>query len=140
MNNNQERQYFAKDFFVYEVDFASLAAGASATQSFNIQADSDFLLTKLAYHNTNADATFNAGNRIIPNVSIIIQDTGSGRQLMNSAVPIDAIFGTGELPFILPRQRVFLANSTVNVTITSFEAAAANKLRLSFIGEKAFVR
>jgi hypothetical protein len=138
--NNQTREYFAKDFFIYELDFASIAAGASATLSFNVQADSDFLLTKLAYHNTIADANYNADAAPIPNVGVIIQDTGSGRQLMNSAVPVTAIFGTGQLPFILPRQRLFLANSTINVTLTNFSAATASKLRLSFIGEKAFVR
>lgn len=135
-----ERQYFAKDFFVYELDFASIAAGGSATASFTIQADSDFLLTKLAYHPTIADAAYNDSTRPIPNASILIQDTGSGRNLMNTAVPLDAIFGTGQLPFILPRQRIFVANSTVNVTINNFDAANATKLRLSFIGEKGFLR
>lgn len=69
-----------------------------------------------------------------------IQDTGSGRNLMNTAVPVASIFGTGQLPFILPRQRIFLANATVNVTLTNFDVAADYDLYLSFIGEKGFLR
>jgi hypothetical protein len=135
----QERNYFAKDFFTYEVDFSALLAGSSQTQSFTIQADADFLLSKLAYSANIANAAYEDATRPIPNVSVLIQDTGSGRNLMNLAVPLASIFGTGQLPFILPRQRIFLANATVNVTLNNFDAATAYNCRLSFIGEKGFL-
>lgn len=135
----QERNYFAKDFFTYEVDFSTVLAGSSQTQSFTIQADADFLLSKLAYTANITNAAFTEANRPIPNVSVLIQDTGSGRNLMNLAVPIVNIFGSGQLPFILPRQRIFLANATVNVTLNNYDAAQAYNLRLSFIGEKGFL-
>jgi len=72
--------------------------------------------------------------------AILIQDTGSGRNLMNQAVPVASIFGgTGSLPFILPRQRIFVARATVSVTITNISAADdIESLRLSFVGEKGF--
>jgi len=137
---NTERNYFAKDFFTYQLDFDLLTAGSSLTKSFNIQADADFLLSKLSYAAALGDAAYTDGDRPIPNVSLIIQDTGSGRNLMNIAVPIPALFGTGQLPFILPRQRIFVANATINVTINNFDVAAAYNIRLSFIGEKGFLR
>lgn len=126
----QKDPYFARDFFTYEVDFTSvLAASASTTGSFTIQADSDFLWNKATFVQT--------GTSI--GASILIQDTGSGRNLMNQAVPVANIFGTGTLPFILPRQRIFVARAVVNITVTNLDAAnTITSLRLSFIGEKGF--
>lgn len=134
----QQEPYFAKDFFVYEVDFAALAAAASATGQFTIQADSDFLLSKLACTADIAAAAQTDSTRVIPLVSILITDTGSGRNLMNQAVPIPAMFGQGDLPFILPRQRIFVARSVVTVTLTNYDAASTYNVKLSFIGEKGF--
>ena len=129
----QADPYFARDFFTYEIDFTSpIAAGLNAVNSFTIQADSDFLWTKATFVQVNA-----AGS---PLASILIQDTGSGRNLMNQAVPVTNIFGTGQFPFILPRQRIFVARAVVNITITNLDGVnAINSLRLSFIGEKGFM-
>lgn len=126
--------YFARDFFTYEVDFtATINPSASAVGQFNVQADSDFLLSKFTY--LMQGTSFGA--------SILIQDTGSGRNLMNSAVPIANIAGTGQLPFILPRQRGFRANAVINITVTNLDATGGHTitaLYLSFIGEKGFYR
>ncbi len=125
----QQDPYFAKDYFVYEVDFtAAIPASGNAVSSFAIQADSDFLWTKAAFIQTGTG---------IP--AILVQDTGSGRNLMNAAVPVGSMFGTGQLPFILPRQRIFVARAVVNITITNLDAVnPITTLRLSFIGEKGF--
>jgi len=127
-----------KEFFVYQEDFSALASGASATGNINIQADSDFLLQKLTYAADIAAAAFTDSTRPIPECTIIITDTGSGRQLSESAVPIPAFFGTGELPFILPTPRLFLARSTISLVVTNFDAAVTYNLRLSFIGYKLY--
>lgn len=125
----QKDPYFAKDFFVYEADFTTaIAASGSASATFTIQADSDFLWTKSAFIQTGTG---------VP--AILVQDTGSGRNLMTQAVPVSSIFGTGQLPFILPRQRIFVARATVTITITNLDAVnPITTLRLSFIGEKGF--
>jgi len=130
--------YNAFDFFVYEVDFSALAAGASATGQFSVQAEADFLLTKTAYFADIAAAAETVSSQVIPLVTVMINDTGSGRNLMSTAVPVGSMFGRGDLPFILPRQRLFVASSVVNITVTNFSAATAYNLKLSFIGEKAF--
>lgn len=133
-----EPVYFARDFFVYELDFLAVASGASSSNNFTIQADSDFLWTSAAYFADIAAAGQDDSGRIIPLMSLLITDTGSGRQLMNTAVPISSLFGTGQLPFVLPRQRAFRSNTTVTVTVNNFDAANTYNLRLSLIGEKAF--
>lgn len=130
--------YGAYDFFVYEVDFANLVSGGSQTSSFTIQQEADFLLTKITMVADIAAAAFDESTRPIPLVTIMVNDTGSGRNLMSSAVPLPNIFGAGGLPFILPRQRLFVASSVVNITLTNYDAAVDYNIRLSFIGEKAF--
>lgn len=132
------RNYISQDFFVYEVDFSGLAAGASQTSNFTIQQEADFLLTKINMTPDIAAAAYTDSTRPVPLVTITINDTGSGRNLMSSAVPLSALFGSAGLPFILPRQRLFVASSVVNITLTNYDAATTYNIRLSFIGEKAF--
>jgi hypothetical protein len=130
--------YFAMDYFTYGVSFAALAPAGTATGTFNIEADSDFLWSKAAFQADIAAAAFTASAQPVPNVTVLITDTGAGRQLMNVAVPLATLFGTGQLPFILPRQRRFASRSTVNVSLTNYDAAVTYNVRLSFIGQKAF--
>jgi hypothetical protein len=130
--------YFARDFYVYELDFFALANGSSATSNFTIQADSDFFWTSAMYLADIAAATLTDSTRVIPLVTVLITDTGSGRQLMSSAMPLASLFGTGQLPFVLPRQRLFKANSTITVTAANYSTASTYNFRLSFLGEKAF--
>lgn len=133
-------EYIAADFFTYEVDFAALAAAATATGQFSILADSDFYLQKMAYFADIAAAAQTDSTRVIPLVTMLVTDTGAGRQLMQAAVPIPSLMGTGQIPFILPAPRLFRANSTAQVQVTNFSAATTYNLRLSFIGQKAFRR
>lgn len=130
--------YDAYDFFVYEVDFSGLAAAASATSSFTVQQEADFVLSKVTLQADIAAAAQTDSTRVIPLATILISDTGSGNNLMSSAVPLANLFGSGGLPFILPRQRIFVASSVVNITLSNFSAATTYNIRLSFIGEKAF--
>ncbi len=67
-----------------------------------------------------------------------ITDSGSGRNLFETPLPISAVFGTGELPFILPTPKLFAARSTINITVANFSAATEYNLRFSFIGYKVF--
>lgn len=139
-NQNLEARYFAYDFFVYQVNFLALAAGASNTANFVIDADSDFLLSKLTMQADIADAAQTSSTRVVPLANIVINDTGSGRNLMDTAVPLSNLFGIGELPFILPRKRVIGSRSVVNITLTNTSAASQYNIRLSFVGEKAFLK
>lgn len=127
------------DFFNYEVDFTTgIAAGATANSSFTIQADSDFKWLKACYFADIAVAAQTDSGRIIPLATVLITDQGSGRQLMSAATPIPNIFGTGQIPFILPVPKLFSGKSTISVSVANFSAASTYNIRLSFIGVKLF--
>ena len=136
--NQQMVPQVIKDFYVYEEDFLALAQGTTAVGSINIQADSDFVVQKLTYFADLAAAKQTDSSRVVPLVTIQITDSGSGRNLMEAPTPITNVFGTGELPFILPQPKLFLARSTISISVTNFDAAEDYNLRLSLIGYKVF--
>lgn len=127
-----------KEFYIYSSNVAALAVAAVVTDNIPIQADTDFVLEKLTFHADIAGAALTDSSRVTPNVSILITDTGSNRQLMDASVPLTTFFGTGEIPFILPQPRVFSANSVIQVQYTSFEAVNTPDIFLAFIGHKVY--
>lgn len=138
MRNWEDVDVRRRDFFVYTASVAALAVAASSNVTINIEADSDFILQKLTYKSDIAGAAQTSGTQIVPNVTVQLTDTGSGRQLMSNPVAIPAIFGSGELPFILPNPRLFRKNTTIQVAFTSFEAAITPDVDLFFIGYKKY--
>lgn len=128
----------ARDFFVYGTNFLAIAAAASQTNSLSIQADSDFVVQKLAFTADIAAAAVTDSTRITPLCTLLITDTGSGRQMMNQAISILDLFGFGGSPFILPQPKVFRANTLISITMVNFSAATTYNVRLSFIGVKSF--
>jgi hypothetical protein len=132
--------YRSRDFFVYSLYFASVAANAQANQSLNIEQDSDFAWSKSAYFaSTDGEDGETNDTRVLPLATIQIQDTGSGRYLMNGPVALTDIYGTGELPFILPEDKIFVARSTIFVTVSNYSSDGIVNLYLTFIGTKLFL-
>ncbi len=135
-----QKQY--DDFYNYAppLPFSNIAVGGNATQTIAFQADADFLITKLSYYINIANATNTNNTLPVPNLSVLITDTGSGRQFMNVAVPVANLFGTAQNPFILPVPKLILARSTLQIQVFNFDAAIATyQLYLNFIGMKKFV-
>jgi len=129
---------FITEFFSYSILFTGIAAGGSSSGNINIQADSDFKIQKLTYFADIAAAAQTADTRVIPLATVLLTDSSSGRQLMDSAQPISNLFGTGEIPFILPTPKIFQARSTLTVQVNNFSTATTYTIRLSFIGAKLF--
>lgn len=127
-----------KDFFIYGSNFLSIAAGATQTNTIAIQADSDFELLKLCFASDLAAGVQTDSTRTIPQCTLIILDTGSGRQLMNQGIDLTTFFGNGESPFILPVVKKFRANTALSLALTNYSSAQTYNVRLSLIGAKVF--
>ena len=127
-----------RDPFIYNAVFTALAAGTNQTFNINIQADADFQIQALAYHANVANAAQTESNFTYPLATVLLTDSGSGRQLMDSDVSIPAMFGNGQFPFILPTPKLMAARSTLVVKATNYDAAATYNIRLFFIGSKLF--
>lgn len=126
------------DWYVYNFQFNALAPAAQASVSTQIEADSNFILTKITGFADVAAAAQTDATRVIPLVTLQVFDTGSGRNLLNGETAWGNIVGTGELPYILPIKRKWKANSNIRVSVTNFDAALTYNLRLSFSGIKDF--
>ena len=117
----------------------AIAAGAlNNIVNIPVQADADFLVINQTYWANTANAAVAFGTRVAPNADVMLTDTGSGYQFMDSPVPVASIFGTGEFPYVLPQPRLLKARSTLQVIVDSFDAGAGINLWLSFNGVKLF--
>lgn len=117
----------------------NIASGVTApVVNVNIQADADFLVMNQTYDANTANAARTQTTAVVPNALVLLTDTGSSSQLMDVATPIPSIFGTGQLPYVLPEPRLLLAKSTLQVQVANIDAAAGYNIRLTFNGVKLY--
>lgn len=140
MRASQVRRNFTLDFFTFVINFLPLAASNTDTQNFITQADSGFAIVKTSFEvasNVNVFvANISDTPRYAPQV-ITLSDSGSGRDLSNSAVAIGTLFGPNAYPFVWPCPKILDPNSTFTARVQNLVATAFN-IRLSFHGYKIF--
>lgn len=130
---------WVQDYYAYVANAgASLAANAVVTVSLPVEADSTFILTKMAYSADVALALQTDSSRVIPLVTVAIVDSGSGRNLQNAPVPIGCLGGHDGLPFVLPVPREFKPSSSIAVTFTNTSANVYGNVKLVLFGYKKF--
>lgn len=135
---------FQLDPFTFVIQFLPLTASQTLTDNFITQADSGFAIVKTTYVATDsADAAvanllpFGSGNPAVVPFLVTLSDSGSGRDLMNTGVHIDNLFGTAARPFIWAKVKVLDPNSTFAARVQNLSATSRN-LRLAFHGFKIF--
>lgn len=116
----------------------SLAAGAQGLFNVQIDAAAPFMIVSQTYDANTANAARTMSSFVVPNIRVLLTDTGSNRQLMDVAVAVEAIFGTGQFPYVLPVPKLMMANSQLQVTATNHDAAAGYNLSLYFHGYKIY--
>ena len=121
---------------------AALTAALNVSQSVNIPNDADFECRRILYHFDLAAAALTTATAFVPNVSILITDSGSGRNLMNAAAPIGSIaMCENGAAKDLPWPKIFTRNSTVTLSITNFDVAqTTGVLQVTLAGRKIFSR
>lgn len=140
MSARQVARQFTLDPFTFNISFLPLAASGTATDNFITQADSGFAIVKTAFTIASTVDVLVANISDTPKYSpqvITLSDSGSGRDLSNSAVTINAYFGTGERPFVWCRAKILDPSSTFSARIQNLVATAFN-IRLAFHGFKIF--
>ncbi len=125
--------------FSYNAVFAAIAPAGNQTVNIQIDAAAPFLIVNQTYTAAiTAGAAQLSGTYCYPNMSVLMTDTSSNRQMSDVATPITSIFGNGQFPYILPEPKLMAANSVLQVQVTSFEAANSNVIRLTFSGYKLY--
>jgi len=137
---SQMRKKIDLDPFTFNINFLPLAASNNATDQFITQADSGFAIVKTCFVIASNVDVFVANISDTPKYApllVTLSDSGAGRNLSNSPVAINSLFGTGERPFIWARPKVLDPNSTFVAQVQNLVATAFN-VRLAFQGFKIF--
>jgi hypothetical protein len=139
LNGGGGAQY-TEDFYIYTVQFGTIANGATAPQqSIVIQADSSFEWIASTFFALEDGSAAPFPDAMQLPILCQISDGGSGRQLFSAAVPISSFAGFGREPFFLPVPRLFLSKSQVTFNANSVDPAATwNNVTLNLIGRKIF--
>lgn len=124
--------------YTYNAVFNALPAAGTAQQTVQIDAAAPFLIISSTFHADLAGAAQTSSTYQWPNVTVLLTDTGSNRQLMDQGVPLTSIFGNGMFPYLWPESKLMAANSGLQVQVTSQEAANTPNLRLAFHGYKIY--
>lgn len=152
LNPNPKAQdsnyYCVYDYFDYSLTpILALAAGGGTgggagvpqTTYAQIQMDSDFEMTHIFAHVDIAGAAFNVGTVPIANATLVLTDTGSGRQLSSNPVPLDCIASCVPTNvYMLPQPKILTAGATIQAQLQSFDAASTPNIRLVLKGRKIF--
>lgn len=126
------------EFFIYPVNFLLLGAAEIRPVVLTIDATSEFVWYYSGYAADANGAAQTSNTRTYPLVDIMITPTDTTAQMMQAPVPVTAIFGIGENPFVLPAPRILPARTSITFTATNRDAANTN-LRLQLIGVKRFL-
>lgn len=132
------------DYFAYSM-IIDLDASATAQAQFLVQNDSAFAITTTCYVATNQSNAalvdlqpFGSGlDEGITDATILLTDTGSGRQLSDARLALDTLFGTAQRPFVWPRPKLLPPASTFQASLQNLQAVDM-RLRLTFHGYKIF--
>lgn len=118
----------------YNLTFSSVAAGTSATQTVNIAANADFIITGLHHRANVAAAGQNVSTKVAPLARILITDSGSNEQFTNSAVDLENYSTNGNIINKFDYPRIVSGRSTLTVQLTSYEASQTLNIDIFFEG------
>ena len=100
---------------------ASTAPNGSST--IQIDAGYDFYWYAMTHLADIGGAALTESTRIIPLVTVLINDSSASRNLANVPTPLDTLSGTGQLPYRMIRPRLFPANTVISFTWVSYVAS-----------------
>lgn len=127
----------ACQYFAYELDTLPLTHQQSTVGSIQIQNDSDFVCLAVYADVRSSD---NQTTLAYPNwpFTILVTDTGAGRNLSNIAVPLSNLAAPNQYGQRLVQPNFFAAASTISITLTSLASATDYNVRLTFAGVKVY--
>lgn len=112
-----------RDWFAYTFNVSSIANGATSTATINIQADANFICEKVSCFADISGEVQTVESQVVPLVTVMLTDSGSGRSLFNAALPIASICGPNLAGENLPFGRCFSANSNISAVFTNYSNA-----------------
>jgi hypothetical protein len=76
---------------------------------------------------------------VLPLVTLLMTDQGSGQAFSNQPIPLIAIAGTAQLPYVLPTPQLLQPNASYIFSFNNYSNATTyNNLRLQLHGYRIF--
>ena len=141
LDNNK---YIARDYFTYELVYSTvggLAPAATVPLTVTIDSDGDFFWTKgCVFADVANDGTTESAKEV-PNLTVLITDGTTQRNMSNVPVSVPNLFGSAQLPFILPVAKYFAGRSLITLTVANVsDNKTYTSIRFSLHGVKAYLR
>lgn len=126
--------------FKYQVPIvASLAAGASAQRTIQFDQNSSFNWLRTTYTVNISGTAEEQSLAILPEVTLQITDQGNGMSFMNSPIPLYAMAGTGQLPYVLPTPQLIQPNASFIYQFANYSSGSTYiNLYVQFHGYRIF--
>jgi hypothetical protein len=120
---------------------ASLGNGASTTVTIQFDQNSVFNWLRTTISANLASDTFETTEK--PMLTLQITDTGNGQSFMNAPIPVSAIAGSAQLPYVLPTPQFIQSNASyqfqwANYSGTGATATTYYNIRLQLQGYRIF--
>ncbi len=127
-------------FWLVFPTFGPFTAGAQLSASVNVPNDADFECRRITYHIDDDTDEFLTATLPLPNITLLITDSGSGRNLMNVAAPLASIADNeAASPRDLAWPKIFTRNSTITAALTNYDGTQTTyNVRLTLAGRKIF--
>jgi hypothetical protein len=125
---------FDADFYSETIVIPSIAPGASAVVSFQVENNTVFEWMQSLCSLVLANGTVYNGAAY--GLSVQIMDGGSGRNMFSKPVPLYLIAGTAAFPHVLSIPHRFAPKSTVNLLFQNFDSALTISGYLNLTGRK----
>lgn len=122
-------------FYLYSIPFTAVNGnqipnGGTLTNAVQIEAGHHFVVQQLIF-----DARLAAAANLNPFATVQVIDLSSNLPLFDRPQMIASIFGTSQLPYVLPVPRRFRANGGISATVTQNTGGALD-VTLQFAGQK----
>jgi hypothetical protein len=127
-----------RDFYSYTQRATGLAAGATTSLTYQIEADSYFYMNALMYQADEALGDLTYSSNIQPLITVVFFDSGSGRQLMANPTPVGCVLGDAKHPFRLPKPRRIAPTSQITTTLVNYSAATTYNISITISGFKVY--
>lgn len=117
----------------YSCLISAVASGAAGSGTTQIQQDSSFRIEALMHQTVvnNAFVEF-------PYTTVQITDGGSDQNLFDRPLMLGAVFGTGQLPLVLPTPYTCKPNSVLTFALTNVNSAAAATYYMVLLGTRLY--
>jgi hypothetical protein len=125
-----------KRFYTYELTFpatGTIVAGLSSQQTFQVETAFDFYWLKAQAFIYDVNG-LGIVTTTLPLLTVTLQEGSTQQNLNTSETAIANIFGTAQLPYILPTSHKIVGGSSFTATVFNRHAATAYSCKLSFSG------